>query len=549
MCGEKVRGRFKGKTVTWQGFKHALCAMGMLASAFWTVPVKAATMVSGVYANAPFVADDCTAFFTFTLANMLERALEPITARKMAVDGLKALATLEPSLSLKESPSLFEVRLGDHVMVATPPPGNNDAAGWAALTTASVLRLREGSEPIGALDNEATYQAIMAGILSNFDVHSRYSGALEAAQRRDARMGYGGIGIRYDIEPEQLTVTFVQPDTPAAAAGIRLGDGIQAIDGQWVKALQKTPKAISEALRGPPDSRSLLRMVRLAGDGLPQASDIIIHRRVITPKTVSLEPDSGDGIALIRLTGFNLYTATSLSAAITEAKTRFSGRVRGVVLDMRGNPGGLLDQAIETVDLFLNKGSIINTEGRANQANHAYVAPAFAHGGVDIADGAPLVVVVDGGSASASEIVAVALQDNERAVVVGSTTYGKGTVQSVVRLPNDGELALTWSRFHSPSGYTLQGLGVLPSVCLRKSGESASQALARSFSAEATSVALRWRSVAPNDVAGREMLRGYCPPQNEIGWASPLDVARRLIDDHEQYGRALTPTVAQAASR
>lgn len=488
---------------------------------------------------ADFATDDATRFFQFTFDIIADRTIQPISPRDMAVDGLQGLTQIDPAVSVSLAPGSIRLLLAGQPAAEFTPPADDDTAGWGEIVANAVTQARGSSAALTKADNEAVYQAVMTGILGHLDPFSRYSGAVDAESRRDAREGYGGIGVHYGLSTDHLTVTDVQEGSPAALAGVQNGDIITAIDGHPVSEMGGSRQDVSDHLRGVAGSRVKLRLVRPT-----QTIDITLRRALIVPPTVTLAPDNGDGIAVVRISAFNETTTQDLSAAITQAKQRFNNSVRGVVLDLRGNPGGLLDQAVEVVDLFLTHGTIVSTEGRAIQSIHAYAAQTG-----DVTGGAPLVLLVDGGSASASEIVAAAMQDNERAVVVGSTSYGKGTVQTVVRLPNNGELALTWSRFHSPSGYTLQGLGVLPSVCVSDENEGINSALTQSLTAEATTMAIRWRSVRANDVVGRQVLRAYCRPQNETAWQSDLDVARRLIDDHDEYLAALTPTIGQAASR
>ena len=192
---------------------------------------------------------------------------------------------------------------------------------------------------------------------------------------------------------------------------------------------------------------------------------------------------------------------------------------KGLVLDLRGNPGGLLKQSIEVADLFLTQGQIVRTHGRHPDSEQRYEA-----GGEDIAHGLPLVVLVDGKSASAAEIIAAALQDHGRAVVIGTSSFGKGTVQTVIRLPNDGEITLTWSRLVTPSGYVLHGLGVMPDI----------------FTSGAAGNVRKEKQ-------GRD-LRAACPAERRRK-ALEIEVARRLLSDRALYGRALDLTAATSQAQ
>jgi carboxyl-terminal processing protease len=219
--------------------------------------------------------------------------------------------------------------------------------------------------------------------------------------------------------------------------------------------------------------------------------------------------------------------------------------VTGVVLDLRGNPGGLLKQSITVADLFVTQGDIVNTRGRHPDSHQHYEAT-----GEDIAHGLPIVVLVDGKSASAAEIVAAALQDRRRAVVIGTTSFGKGTVQTVIRLPNDGEVTLTWSRLVAPSGYVLHGLGVFPAICTSGVSEDETGVLARRLEQRGKTVAIMesWRKAGLREADRRRTLRAACPAQRRHETLD-IEVARRLLDDPALYLRALDVSAATATAQ
>jgi len=245
---------------------------------------------------------------------------------------------------------------------------------------------------------------------------------------------------------------------------------------------------------------------------------------------------SRDGdIAVFQIASFNHSTTQRLAEGLAEAQRQTNGRLAGIVLDLRGNPGGLLDQAVSLAGLFIHDGPIASTVGR-HPASHQY----FAAAGDSVAPHLPIVVLINGGSASASEIVAAALQDTGRAVVVGTSSYGKGTVQTVLRLPNDGELIVTWARLVTPSGYFLQTHGVVPTLCTADLGDDAN-GLETGLQRVAASVpgagpALRPRA-ALDERAWAE-LRGSCPPRHARP-AIDLKLAERMLADPRLYSEAL----------
>jgi carboxyl-terminal processing protease len=263
---------------------------------------------------------------------------------------------------------------------------------------------------------------------------------------------------------------------------------------------------------------------------------LVLRRAHIVPPTVTYEIN--DGAAVIRLSGFNQDTAQSLGDILkTMARDARERRVKGAVLDLRANPGGLLDQAVAVADLFLRDGDIVSTLGR-----HPDSLQEFNASGVDLLDGLPITVLINGTSASAAEIVAAALQDRGRAVLVGTSTFGKGTVQTVMRLPNDGELTLTWARFHAPSGYTIDRLGVLPTICTSGASEDLDElvdALGKGMLKGVTDLARRRAANGPS-AAEQAFLQSVCPWQPEDRpYDVELEVAKRLLRHPALYAGAL----------
>ena len=211
----------------------------------------------------------------------------------------------------------------------------------------------------------------------------------------------------------------------------------------------------------------------------------------------------------------------------------------------RSNTGGLLKQSVKVADLMLTHGKILTTRGRHPDSLHLYKA-----GGRDLAQGLPIVVIIDGKSASASEIVAAALQDRERAVIVGTSSYGKGTIQTVIRLPNDGEITLTWSRFLAPSGYALHGLGVLPNICTNEKKTGLKPAIDRAIAKRLTirSVFASWRVTGERDNQVRTDLRSTCPSSQQQS-TTDLRIAKQLVSDRDLFARSLSIAAISSQTR
>jgi carboxyl-terminal processing protease len=449
--------------------------------------------------------------------------IEPVSSQKLVTTGAMNLAKLDDRLGVSFSGTLLSLT-HDGIVAATfqVPPEISGPDGGQAI--ASLITAARAVSPIVArLREDEVDKAVFDGMTSILDRFSRYSPPDEARDQRAARDGFGGIGISLENASDDFRITAVTEQSPAERAGLRAGDRIVAIDGQPTTG--RHPADIIHMLRGPVSSTVTVTVAR---DGVPGTTDYRIERMLVVVPTVTASRDGG--VAIFRVASFNQSTTQLLTESIASEQRAAGGHLAGIVLDLRGNPGGLLDQAVSLADLFIAKGPIIATVGR-HPASHQY----FAASGHSIAPNIPLVVLINGGSASASEIVAAALQDVGRAVVIGTSSYGKGTVQTVMHLPNDGELTLTWARLVTPSGYFLQAHGVVPTLCtsvLSDDDRSLDAALHRTTDASSQPRA------SLND-PGWTALRQSCPARTE---SSPLDVkiAERVLADPVRYGEAVS---------
>jgi carboxyl-terminal processing protease len=411
-----------------------------------------------------------------------------------------------------------------------PRPEDDDARAWGAATSALIQAARRSSATLGALEEHKLEQTVFDGVVGALDKYSRYAPPSIAREQRASRDGFGGIGIQLDGE-DLTRVVKVMPGTPAHRAGLLVEDRIATIDGVPTGEIERSE--ITRRLRGPVDSRVDVTVARA---GAPKPVPISMKRAFIVVPTV--EETREDDIAIFKVSGFNHSTAQQLADQITSARKEMGPRLRGIVLDLRGNPGGLLDQSVSVADLFIGSGPIVSTRGR-NPASQQY----FRATPDDVAAGLPIVALINGGSASAAEIVAAALQDTARAVVVGSTSYGKGTVQTVLRLPNDGELTITWAKLVSPAGYSLNEHGVVPTVCTSGLGAGdadIARALKRGLEASLKRADL--------DDNGWTELRKTCPGKNGEPREVELRIAKRLLSDRALYARALHPRPPSVAA-
>jgi len=301
-------------------------------------------------------------------------------------------------------------------------------------------------------------ESAINGMLTALDPHSAY---LNPKHFRDmqvqTRGEFGGLGIEVTMENGVVKVVAPIEDTPAARAGLLSGDLITALDKEQIQGL--TLQEAVEKMRGPVNSPITLTIVR---KGVDEPFDVKVVRDVIHINPVKYNAE-GDDVGYIRLTTFNEQTTANLQKGVEDLKKQLGTNLKGYIIDLRNNPGGLLDQAISVSDAFLDQGAIVLTRGR----NLEETQRSNARQG-DITDGKQIVVLINGGSASASEIVAGALQDHNRATVVGTRSFGKGSVQTIIPLGSNGALRLTTARYYTPSGRSIQAKGIDPTIVVEE---------------------------------------------------------------------------------
>ncbi len=479
--------------------------------------------------------DEVSSVLASGLYIVSERALSEVNVHDLGLEGMRGLATIDPEISIEENNGQLEVRYGGEFVKTVVEPLAGDSESWADAIYEVLVALWPFATDLSQTNSERIYEAVFDAALSNLDIFSRYAGKMEAERHRDRREGFGGVEMTLDKIDERFIVKRVANDGPAYRGGVRKGDMLISIDAEGV--IGQSLNQVYARLRGKIQTELSVEIER-PDTGVRQK--LFLWRELVIPQTVWADFD--DGILLVRLSSFNERTASVLAQDVQDYALMHGKRFRGVVLDLRGNPGGLLKQAVRVADLFLPGGRIISTQGRHPDSFEVYEADPL-----DVAQGRPLVVLLNGKSASAAEIVAAALQDRGRAVVVGSSSYGKGTVQSVQRLPNDGEITVTWSRLIAPSGYAFHGLGVRPSVCTSGGNENNMRGPALS-EVDGREIRKGWQNVAIEDRAGRIKLRQTClPDQHSRG--IDLQVARNILLDSGLYKRFMgfttIATVAQ----
>ena len=322
---------------------------------------------------------------------------------------------------------------------------------------------RVRSTHVEAVKSKDLIRAAIDGMLSSLDPHSGYlpPESFEDMQV-DTKGAFGGLGIEVTQEDGFVKVVSPMDGTPAFEAGVEAGDFITHVDSEPTLGL--TLAEAVDKMRGPVGSEITLTIVRV---GLTEPLDIVIVRDVI--KLTAAKVRSEGNVVIVRVTTFNEQTSPNIKDGIKKQITNLNGidNVIGFVLDLRNNPGGLLSEAISVTDMFLEKGEIVSTRGRETGDGERYNARSG-----DLAKGKPIVLVINGGSASASEIVAGALQDHNRAIIIGTKSFGKGSVQSILPIGEEGAIRLTTARYYTPSGRSIQALGVAPDIIVEHKARS-----------------------------------------------------------------------------
>lgn len=315
---------------------------------------------------------------------------------------------------------------------------------------------RVRADYVDHVSDKKLIEAAISGMLSSLDPHSSYMNEKDFQDLQVEVQGqFGGLGLEVTMENGVVKVVSPVDGTPAAKAGLKPNDLIIAIDGQPVQGLTLA-KAV-EKMRGPVGSEIKLTIKR--GDRPP--FDVTMKRAIVKIQSVKWQAEGND-VGYIRISSFNEQTDSGVKSAIKAIETRDGPKLDGIVLDLRNNPGGLLDQAVAVANDFLNKGEIVSTRGRHPEDAQRFDAKPPG----DLTHGLPIVVLINGGTASAAEIVAGALQDHHRAILLGTRSFGKGSVQTIIQLPGNGAMRLTTARYYTPSGRSIQAEGIEPDIVI-----------------------------------------------------------------------------------
>lgn len=474
---------------------------------------------------AAFAMETGADVFSIGYEGIAELYVEPVPMPSIALAALDGVAALDPNIAFVRRGDSLIVTDGGAPFAKFTVPGDDTPYDWARLTSAGMEAARSRSRILNDATADRLYEAAFDAITSKLDRFSRYHNAAETLSSKSARNGYTGIGITIADQNDAVIITAVFHDAPAHDAGLRAGDHITAVNGRPAIGLAMVD--VAELLRGPNGTTVNVEVDR---DGTAYSYEV--ERRRVIEDTVSFA--ALDGIAYINIRSFNSDTANALSRALTEAKGVLGDDLPGIVLDLRQNRGGTLDEAVEVADLFVDDGILLETQGRHNRSQHRYDAAMR-----NTETKAPMAVLIDSGSASAAEVVAAALQDSGRALVIGARSYGKGTVQRVIDLPPiSTELILTWARMHAPSGYTLADFGVFPSICTPDYSDNPdiSAAALQSGELRLSETMQKRLNVRHMSAADQETLKDWCranhPPSMED---SDTRLAIRLLSDRQLF--------------
>jgi carboxyl-terminal processing protease len=478
---------------------------------------------------------------TAALSFIPPRALFETSASELALWGMQGLTALDPRLvtrlSGKPGTGRVVMDFSKRELLAFAAPAEADAAGWGRTIAAITRSAWDVSETVRRARTDGILAAIFDEMFAHFDPYTRYTPPQTAQRDRMQRGGRAGPGLDVAERNSAFVVVRLDPQGPAALAGVRLGDVLLAVDDQSLEGADIA--AVHALLAGPRDSTVVLTLRRATGAGGGREQTLVVARSSAPPATV-FSRRLGD-LLVLRIQGFADDTAARLSQELIRAMDD-PHPPRGIVLDLRGNRGGVLSSAVDAAAALIGQGVVARTDGRAPAARRILRAE-----GRDLAHGLPVAVLVDGDTASAAEVFAAALADDRRAVVIGTATLGKGLVQTVERMPDGGELYLTWSRILAPRGWPLQDLGVVPQVC-SSLGPSALMRQLRALRQGTDTFrqgAMAAREARPPLPPARALaLRAPCPAATSDG--GEIAAASALLADMPAYEAALLPAPSPA---
>ncbi|MCG4259255.1 peptidase S41 [Acetobacter senegalensis] len=518
------------KTADTQPQPSASSAEGTTGTA--TAPEQTSAALPEAAPPAPAAPPLDMALVHSVIATALEflgpRTLEQHSSRDFTLWGLGSLTALDPTLAIDSRGADIRLLAGQTPLLtrATPAPQNDE--GWAQLAVDFLAAAREHSDGVRTATREELVQAFFDELFNHLDPYSRYIGPSSASTDREARVGgEADAGVTLTRKGRDIVISAVNANGPAWSAEVDTGDKLLAVNNRLTAG--QSVETVTNWLRGEEDSRVTLRLL---SPGQRRGHTVVLRRAKVPPETVFAF--ASGSLVVLRVTSFSSDTAEEMSQYLDQA-TQDPG-LKGLIIDLRGNRGGVLQQAVTAAALLLDRGVAAVTDGRDAQANHIWAVQ-----GGDMTNGLPIAILVDGRTASAAEILAAALADHKRAVVIGSSTLGKGLVQTVAQLPDEGELFVTWSRVIAPLHWPLQGLGVMPQLCTSLGeADSARQMhdLAHGQLDNQPAVQASRTARFPLPVSRILAIRKACPAA--LGSDRDMTVARSVLENKAWYATALS---------
>ena len=453
--------------------------------------------------------------------------LEKIELQDLALVGLKTLESHEPGLEVRRQGEEILVSVDGAEAVSFRSPPHEDAEAWGKLMTEALETGRRGSKKLQAVARADINDAVLESMFEGLDKWSYYRGPEDLLKWHGKKPGFdASIGIALRTADDGAKITGVTEAGPADGAALTDGDHIWRIDGMPVAGMDR--RNVYEMLRGYPGTKVRLTITR---KGRTDLETVTITRAVVESRPVRFRL-IGD-IAYLRLMNFGSATLGAIEEKLQQAEDDLGRPLEGAILDLRNSPGGLLDIAVLVADLFVTDGLLVSVDGR-----HPDSLQYFAATPNDLLDGRPLVVLINGMTSGGASIVAAALQDSGRAVILGSASNSHGTIQTVLRLPNGGQIALTWALYYAASGYAIAGRGVLPDLCTAGHDDSDQVLVRLRRGALPIDKWTQRRTIDYRDESAVHAFRAVCPPSYDVPEVD-LNLAIRLLTDPALYRLAL----------
>lgn len=456
------------------------------------------------------------------------RTLDQHSIKELSLWGLNGLNAIDPSFSIHENQGQLLLNQTQNTIGTFPlPMDQNDIAEWSRIVTEISIKCWNSSSLIQSATMQGVTQAFFDELFDHMDPYSRYIAPGLASTDRDERGdGDANIGITLEKKNGLILIASINTNGPAWTAGVNIGEKLYKVDRKRTSG--QSVNTVNDWLKGAIHSPLTLT---LGAKGTRKVKTISLKREIVPPATVSAF--TNDNIIILKIASFSTFTAEEINQYLDQATQDM--KLKGLILDLRGNRGGVLQQAITSAALLLDHGIAATTQGRDPESNHVWAVQ-----GGDLTNNIPIIVLVDGRTASAAEILTATLSDHKRAVVIGSTTLGKGLVQTIAQMPDGGELFVTWSRVIAPLGWPIQGLGILPQICTSHGQQFIQQQLnelKENRSSYKRYIIASRQARFPMEAKDILQIRNACPPA--LGSNIDLDIANTLISNQNLYQKAL----------